>query len=797
MKLYSLHEHYLGFDGQGKTLTYSPAGLVTKVSDNGSSGSSPVDIDYHYYGDGKVKDVKVGGDNATLTAYTYDANRNPATVSDPSLGLLTYDYDGFGELAGSATPRDTSAYAYDALGRMTSRTGSDGTSVWAYDDGFLGAVSQTVYTPVSGSAVEETFSYDGLGRLTGQTQQVGTGETWSFGYAYDALGRRNTVTYPSGKRFKWHYDRNGFMDWVSDADKGTVVWQATSTDRWGNVTDFTEGNNHVLCDYDAVTGLVEGISARKDGQPVFGQACQWTDTGNLEWRTDTTLNLKETFAYDRFNRLETACTKNLAGTVTHATQGVEFDGKGNITGKDGVGGYAYGGTDPYAVTALGPDNAVAGILTDQSVAYTPFDKVASVTQDGKTLTVGYGIDRQRVTQSFIDGNITKTKRYFTPLYETVTENGSTEKIHYLTSASGLYAIFVKSSSSGTMHYTLKDHQGSLAAVVHGNTVERLSYDPWGRRRNTADFGYGNVSHTFDRGYTLHEHYDGFDLINMNGRLYDPILGRMLSPDVLIQDDRSSQAYNRYSYCFNNPLRFTDPSGYVVEDDWYVDKNGRIIWDDNVTSVSTTPEGGTYIGHDDKDILRFYGLREQYEKISKTRWGISLDGVMMEYDHNGNLYKNQSPWLVPSLLSDRVEGGLTVSVDVNYNTDEASGTNQHGRTFNGISFNFVLSQSTLSFNFSGHAGVYWDGEPKEHLLEQDKNVFYEIVGKKFTKTQIHISADNILTRNSFKRAQIRAGASNGYFMFGPRPIEMIWDLTAPIPIANQKDYTFKYYFLYEK
>ena len=34
-----------------------------------------------------------------------------------------------------------------------------------------------------------------------------------------------------------------------------------------------------------------------------------------------------------------------------------------------------------------------------------------------------------------------------------------------------------------MYYTFKDHQGSLAAVVHGNTVERLSYDPWGRRRN--------------------------------------------------------------------------------------------------------------------------------------------------------------------------------------------------------------------------------------------------------------------------------------------------------------------------
>ena len=50
---------------------------------------------------------------------------------------------------------------------------------------------------------------------------------------------------------------------------------------------------------------------------------------------------------------------------------------------------------------------------------------------------------------------------------------------------------------------------------------------------------------------------------MNGRLYDPLVGRMLSPDIVIQNPEYSQSYNRYSYCFNNPLRFTDPSGYVV------------------------------------------------------------------------------------------------------------------------------------------------------------------------------------------------------------------------------------------
>ncbi len=98
-----------------------------------------------------------------------------------------------------------------------------------------------------------------------------------------------------------------------------------------------------------------------------------------------------------------------------------------------------------------------------------------------------------------------------------------------------------------MHYTQKDHQGSLAATVSGNAVERLSYDTWGCRRNPNGFGYNNVTTTFDRGYTLHEHYDDFNLINMNGRLYDPVIGRMLSPDIAIQDEYNAQAYNRYSY----------------------------------------------------------------------------------------------------------------------------------------------------------------------------------------------------------------------------------------------------------
>ncbi len=53
---------------------------------------------------------------------------------------------------------------------------------------------------------------------------------------------------------------------------------------------------------------------------------------------------------------------------------------------------------------------------------------------------------------------------------------------------------------------------------------------------------------------------------MNGRIYDPLTGRMLSADLLVQFPGSLQSYNRYSYVANNPLTFTDPSGFEISEE---------------------------------------------------------------------------------------------------------------------------------------------------------------------------------------------------------------------------------------
>jgi len=109
-------------------------------------------------------------------------------------------------------------------------------------------------------------------------------------------------------------------------------------------------------------------------------------------------------------------------------------------------------------------------------------------------------------------------------------------------------------------------------------TNRYSYDPWGRPRDPGTWALLPISITdalanlnamqprFDRGYTGHEHLCGFGLINMNGRLYDPYLQRFLSPDNYVQSPFNAQNYNRYGYCLNNPLTFTDPTGEFI---WFV------------------------------------------------------------------------------------------------------------------------------------------------------------------------------------------------------------------------------------
>ena len=66
-----------------------------------------------------------------------------------------------------------------------------------------------------------------------------------------------------------------------------------------------------------------------------------------------------------------------------------------------------------------------------------------------------------------------------------------------------------------------------------------------------------------RGYCGYKHVEYHGLIHMNARLYDPVIGRFLSPDPYVQMPDFSQNFNRYTYCLNNPLVYKDENGEFI------------------------------------------------------------------------------------------------------------------------------------------------------------------------------------------------------------------------------------------
>lgn len=284
--------------------------------------------------------------------------------------------------------------------------------------------------------------------------------------------------------------------------------------------------------------------------------------GNLTSRSDAVNNLTEGFIYDSLNRL-----------TGMGTRAVTYAANGNITGMGGVGSMTYGNSSkPYQITALTPESS--GLVPDrqQSITYTCFSRPASISEGGRTAAFTYNWNDERVKMQEADSTGTIcTRHYIGGRYEVETTGSTVKQMLYLGGdAYSAPMVYIKTGSgSWTLYNIGRDYLGSIThiATKTGTLVAEYSYDPWGRLRNPSThalYAPGTEPSLFlGRGYTGHEHLTWFGLVNMNARLYDPLLGRFLSPDPFVQAPDFTQSFNRYSYALNNPLKYTDPNGEFV------------------------------------------------------------------------------------------------------------------------------------------------------------------------------------------------------------------------------------------
>jgi RHS repeat-associated protein len=273
-------------------------------------------------------------------------------------------------------------------------------------------------------------------------------------------------------------------------------------------------------------------------------------------------NVFETYTYDNSDRL-------LSSQVTsgyHPAMSYSYEDNGNLLTKDDVGTFSY---DSHKINAVrhvtNTSNNVSS--NEQNIAYTSFLEPSKITENGYELNYTYGPDYLRkYSELKVNGTVIDTKSYSGTYEEHHDSLGDFQKIHYIYGNNGLVSMIVVDNSGTNEYYVYTDQIGSILKVTDatGAVVAAQNFDAWGRNRNPTDLSYSNIPAVpswLYRGYTGHEHLPNFNLINMNGRLYDPLLGRMLSPDNTVQSPYSTQSYNKYSYVLNNPLKYNDPSGW--------------------------------------------------------------------------------------------------------------------------------------------------------------------------------------------------------------------------------------------
>ena len=522
------------------------------------------------------------------TVVTTDLRGRKTAVRDPDLGAWSYHYNPFDELVWTKDAKgNIRTDAYDALGRLVKRSDAEGTYLWVYDevDGFL----RTVTGP---GGYERAHTYDEFGRPTTTQIKVqdsaGVEQTLSTTIVYDPLGRASIVTYPQGVAVQRVYCDFGHLVRLDAPATNQPYWRLEAMNARGQIIrarlggDALDPNSGTLSTrvHDPANGHLKEILDTR-GQTVLQQVSyDFDEVGNLRERFDALHSFREIFEYDPLDRLEIVTDSH------NRKKQFGYNALGNIRFKkrwhaDGSvaseSTYHYEGTQPHAVTRVTKDGIDETYEYDANgnmdrrrgspIGYTSANLVQQIA-GAHPILFRYNPEGRR----YLKQSPTHELVYLSvpgAQYEREVGNKDTRHRYTLSVSGESVAIIERTNNTQETRYLHRDHLGSVTVVSssEGVPLEELRYDAWGKRRllEGEDPSTSVLRSSWSRrGYTQHEHLDEVGLIHMNGRVYDPDLGRFVSPDPFVQFPDNLQSYNRYAYVLNNPLRYTDPSGFFLE-----------------------------------------------------------------------------------------------------------------------------------------------------------------------------------------------------------------------------------------
>ncbi len=454
----------------------------------------------------------------------------------------------------------------------------------AYQFNFYSQPSGTTRIfPGSSQEFKTSIFYDGFGRVSKEFD------------ALDNVINQNGALLASG--IQTAYNIYGYPEKQIDIGSGAVIQKVNALNANNQVTSELLGNGSTINrTYDSLNGNLRyqtaGIGSVFNIQNI---EYKWDLLGNLKFRHNSSpfigglgnKNLRESFCYDGLNRLiKTIANSATENPVCSGAQDITYDAFGNINSKTGVGQYDYSGIQagPHAVTSVAgveyKYDANGNVLSGDSriFEYTSYDMASRISKGASSSEFKYDADRARwkrldtvngiATETVYIGNVERIKVSGTNTIEWKRKAGPAL---FTYKTSDTHQLITQDKA-----FVYVDHLGSVDVITDavGQIRHSLSFDPWGQRRSGENWSAQSISQILSslslsgftqpittRGYTGHEMVDALGIIHMNGRIYDPKIGRFLQADPFIQAATNTQSYNRYAYVFNNPLNATDPSGY--------------------------------------------------------------------------------------------------------------------------------------------------------------------------------------------------------------------------------------------
>ncbi len=542
------------------------------------------EINYRYYANGTLKQADYDG---AVIKVEQDGWGNKTRLEDPSAGVYEYTYDDWGRKLTEKTPKGLTRYGYDRFGKLLYEIQEGDhtqlSSQYIYD------LDNHLLQKIIGNNGTDTFEYetfyDEYYRITGkkETHPAFTYETHT---TFDRYGRSDrsrskvevtNTHHPIENEQQNRYDSQGILYALADLKTGQTIWERKEENAQGQPLDTKLGNGFDLINEykNDLPVHIEQYHAQ-NGQVAVSISYDFdVKKGVLNRRYNKIFEQTESFTFDDLKRL-TEEHHNGKRAKQYA-----YDPRGRITYNTDLGQYEYP-PDTYHLNkirfnAQGEEaKAQRGFPT---ITYNAYKKPVEINLPQKDrISYEYNLMRGRAAAYYGSEAPDKYARPLRKYYSAdhaleITYDTRTQiiKVAQYLDGDPYDASYVKISQfenrefkQTNAYYLHRDYLGSILAISdhQGKLVEQRRFDAWG---NLADYtafceGLTRDHPLLDRGYTGHEHLWSVGLIQMNARLYDPLLRRFLSPDNFVPDPYHTQHYNRYGYVLNNPLLYTDPSG---------------------------------------------------------------------------------------------------------------------------------------------------------------------------------------------------------------------------------------------